>query len=44
MKFHSFLREHAALPAAKKGLVPIAWIITLGNLSFPLAVLTGLVK
>ena len=29
MKFHSFLREHATLPAAKKGLVPIAWIITL---------------
>ena len=29
MKFHSFLREHASLPAAKKGLVPIAWIITL---------------
>ncbi|MEN8131110.1 MAG: sodium:solute symporter family protein [Pseudomonadota bacterium] len=29
MTFHSFLREHAALPAAKKGLVPVAWIITL---------------
>ena len=29
MKFHSFLREHASLPAAKKGLVPVAWIITL---------------
>ena len=29
MTFHSFLREHATLPAAKKGLVPIAWIITL---------------
>ena len=29
MKFHSFLREHASLPEAKKGLVPMAWIITL---------------
>ena len=29
MEFHSFLREHASLPAAKKGLVPVAWIITL---------------
>ena len=29
MKFHTFLREHASLPDAKKGLVPIAWIITL---------------
>ena len=29
MKFHSFLREHASLPAAKKGLVPVAWIIVL---------------
>jgi Na+/proline symporter len=29
MQFHSFLREHATLPASKKGLVPIAWIITL---------------
>jgi Na+/proline symporter len=29
MTFHSFLREHASLPAAKKGLVPVAWIITL---------------
>jgi len=29
MTFHDFLREHAALPAAKKGLVPVAWIITL---------------
>ncbi len=27
--FHEFLREHASLPAAKKGLVPVAWIITL---------------
>ena len=29
MKFHNFLREHASLPASKKGLVPVAWIITL---------------
>jgi len=29
MQFHNFLREHATLPAAKKGLVPVAWIITL---------------
>jgi hypothetical protein len=29
MEFHNFLREHASLPAAKKSLVPIAWIITL---------------
>lgn len=29
MVFHDFLREHAALPAAKKPLVPVAWIVTL---------------
>ncbi len=29
MTFHNFLREHASLPADKRGLVPIAWIITL---------------
>lgn len=29
MTFHSFLREHATLPASKKGLVPVAWIIVL---------------
>ncbi|MGD8571038.1 MAG: sodium:solute symporter family protein [Gammaproteobacteria bacterium] len=29
MTFHSFLREHASLPASKKSLVPAAWIITL---------------
>ena len=29
MTFHNFLREHASLPQAKKGLVPVAWIITL---------------
>lgn len=34
MKFHSFLREHASLPASKKGLVPWAWVITLAWLFF----------
>ncbi len=34
MKYHSFLREHATLPAAKKGLVPVAWVITLAWLFF----------
>ncbi len=29
MKFHNFLAEHAALPAAKRGMIPVAWIITL---------------
>jgi len=29
MKYHGFLREHATLPDSKKGLVPVAWIITL---------------
>jgi len=29
MQFHDFLREHAALPDSKRGLVPVAWIITL---------------
>ncbi len=29
MKVHDFLREHARLPAHKRGLVPTAWIITL---------------
>lgn len=29
MTFHSFLREHAALPPHKKSLVPIAWIVVL---------------
>jgi hypothetical protein len=34
MKFHNFLREHASLPQSKKGLIPIAWAITLGWLFF----------
>ncbi len=29
MKFHNFLQEHASLPESKRGLVPVAWIITL---------------
>lgn len=29
MTFHNFLRDHTSLPADKKKLVPIAWIITL---------------
>ncbi|VUX45328.1 Sodium:solute symporter [Candidatus Defluviicoccus seviourii] len=29
MKFHSFLREHATLPANKKSLVPLAWGVTI---------------
>ena len=29
MKFHNFLQEHAGLSEAKKGLVPVAWIIVL---------------
>ncbi|MGF1639766.1 MAG: sodium:solute symporter [Rhodospirillales bacterium] len=34
MKVHNFLREHATLPASKKGLIPIAWIVTLGWMFF----------
>ena len=34
MKYHNFLREHASLPADKKRLVPIAWIITLAWMFF----------
>ena len=29
MTFHSFLREHASLPASKRNLIPRAWAITL---------------
>ncbi len=29
MKYHNFLKEHASLPAAKQGLKPVAWIVTL---------------
>lgn len=34
MKYHNFLREHASLPESKKGLVPVAWGITLVWLFF----------
>jgi Na+/proline symporter len=27
-KFHDFLKEHAAVPAEKRGLIPVAWILT----------------
>jgi Na+/proline symporter len=29
MTFHNFLRDHATLPNDKKGMVPLAWILTL---------------
>jgi len=29
MTYHHFLREHAGLPAAKKKLIPLAWIIAI---------------
>ena len=29
MKYHSFLSEHASLPESKRGMIPLAWIITL---------------
>ncbi len=29
MTFHNFLREHAVLSPEKRGLIPVAWIITL---------------
>jgi hypothetical protein len=34
MKYHNFLREHASLPASKKGLVKVAWGITLAWMFF----------
>ena len=34
MKYHSFLREHASLPASKRGLIPVAWIVTLAWMFF----------
>jgi len=34
MKYHDFLREHASLPASKRGLLPVAWIVTLAWLFF----------
>jgi solute:Na+ symporter, SSS family len=29
MKFHTFLREHARLPASKRRLIPVAWVVTI---------------
>ena len=29
MKYHSFLKEHASLRPSKRGLIPVAWAITL---------------
>ncbi len=29
MKYHNFLAQHATLPESKRGMIPIAWIITL---------------
>ena len=34
MKYHSFLREHASLSPGKRGLVPVAWIITIAWMFF----------
>jgi Na+/proline symporter len=34
MKYHNFLREHATLSVDKRGLVPVAWGITLAWLFF----------
>ncbi len=34
MKYHSFLREHASLPESKRGLIPIAWIVTIAWMIF----------
>ncbi len=34
MKYHGFLREHASLSPGKKGLVPVAWIVTIAWMFF----------
>ena len=34
MTYHNFLREHASLPASKKGLIPVAWAITIAWMFF----------
>ena len=34
MKYHNFLREHASLSPGKRGLVPVAWIITIAWMFF----------
>lgn len=33
-QYHDFLREHAGLSEAKKGLVPVAWVVTLAWMFF----------
>lgn len=30
MKYHAFLKKHAGLPKEKRGMIPIAWILTIG--------------
>jgi solute:Na+ symporter, SSS family len=34
MTYHNFLREHASLPESKRGLIPIAWGVTLAWMFF----------
>jgi Na+/proline symporter len=34
MRYHDFLREHASLPQSKRGLIPVAWAITLAWMFF----------
>ena len=34
MKYHDFLKEHASLSPGKRGLVPVAWGITLAWMFF----------
>ncbi len=34
MTYHDFLKEHASLPESKRGLIPIAWGVTLAWLFF----------
>jgi len=34
MKYHNFLREHASLSPSKKGLVPVAWGVTIAWMIF----------
>ncbi|MDH3472960.1 MAG: sodium:solute symporter [Rhodospirillales bacterium] len=34
MKYHNFLREHASLSPNKRGLVPVAWAVTLAWMFF----------
>lgn len=34
MKFHNFLREHTQLPASRRRLVPLAWVLTIAWMMF----------